>query len=576
MTQRHTLFFIIFLLGLLLFIGGFLLYQPSSAQEQPVPTAVPNAERALSIYSARCANCHGPQGAGNGELAAQSINPPTNFTEASYRQTAVPAELFSTIQNGRLSQGMPLFGEGSSNPLTEEQMWDLVALIYSFSTPSDSIARGSELANGETPPANLPFWHTTSNQTALQTLIERDVLSEDLPLEDQQALIDYLRTGSYQFVDVALLTAPIETAVITGTLFNGTTETAVSDLEVTLQAFTLDLAEVANTTTTADADGTYRFDLEEVGPDWVYLLSANYQGYDFSSAPAQLSRSNPAAELPITVYDTTTAEQSVAVEHVQLIIDFVETGLQVAEVYTLSNLSDSLFVGPEADPDSGTVAFALPAGAMNVQFQRSFGVESNFTAAPNIIQQGNGYVDTFPLPPGRGVMEILVTYTLPYDTGLTLAHPLPYFTNQASLILPDNGVLVSGDGWQFQGQEVVPIGPVNTFINNSMQTADVLTLRLDGRPGTIRNAEGNAIIQRNLQRELIIGSLALLATAIFLFTAYSYQSANQASTSADALLQQLAHLDDAYAKGTIIRTHYLQKRAAIKAALIDLWRDKSE
>ena len=102
---------------------------PNQTLPDPIP---PTADPAsgLAIYNERCAVCHGTTGMGDGEMAAQALLPPTQFGVASYWETADPALMFATIQNGSLESGMPGFGEGqNSNPLSETQIWDVIAAL---------------------------------------------------------------------------------------------------------------------------------------------------------------------------------------------------------------------------------------------------------------------------------------------------------------------------------------------------------------------------------------------------------------------------------------------------------------
>jgi mono/diheme cytochrome c family protein len=80
------------------------------AQESEIPTLPPDAETGQPIHAERCANCHGPLGQGDGELAPNLPNPPAAHGSAEYLRTAVPVEMFNTITDGRIPQGMPTDG----------------------------------------------------------------------------------------------------------------------------------------------------------------------------------------------------------------------------------------------------------------------------------------------------------------------------------------------------------------------------------------------------------------------------------------------------------------------------------
>ena len=98
------------------------------------------------LYAQNCAACHGENGAGDGvfanELAKAGedsmqtmdgamdmvMQEPADFTDAKKILGASPALLQGKILRGGMGTGMPMWG----SIFTEEQMWDLVAYIYSY------------------------------------------------------------------------------------------------------------------------------------------------------------------------------------------------------------------------------------------------------------------------------------------------------------------------------------------------------------------------------------------------------------------------------------------------------------
>ena len=127
--------------------GLFLKTTPSTtAQDMPLPIAPPDAEAGLAIYNVRCVVCHGEMGDGQGPQALQAGLEPTAFSDPSYKLTAVPPTMFDAISNGNLAAGMPPFGQASSDPLNDADIWNLVALAYSYSTRPDDIAAGEARA----------------------------------------------------------------------------------------------------------------------------------------------------------------------------------------------------------------------------------------------------------------------------------------------------------------------------------------------------------------------------------------------------------------------------------------------
>ena len=98
------------------------------------------------LYAQNCAACHGENGAGDGvfadDLAASGeasmqtmtgadnmmMQSPVDFTNPARMLGASPALLQGKILRGGMGTGMPMWG----SIFTEEQIWDLIAYLYSF------------------------------------------------------------------------------------------------------------------------------------------------------------------------------------------------------------------------------------------------------------------------------------------------------------------------------------------------------------------------------------------------------------------------------------------------------------
>ena len=98
------------------------------------------------LYAQNCAACHGENGAGDGVFAddlqaagdssMQSMNgsaemsmqTPVDFTDPTRMLGASPVLLQGKILRGGMGTGMPMWG----SIFTEEQIWDLIAYLYSF------------------------------------------------------------------------------------------------------------------------------------------------------------------------------------------------------------------------------------------------------------------------------------------------------------------------------------------------------------------------------------------------------------------------------------------------------------
>ena len=112
-------------------------------QSNTMPESLANGKQ---LYTQNCAACHGENGAGDGvfaddlaqagEASMQSMNGatdmmmqvPVDFTDPKLMLGASPALLQGKILRGGMGTGMPMWG----SIFTEEQIWDLIAYIYSF------------------------------------------------------------------------------------------------------------------------------------------------------------------------------------------------------------------------------------------------------------------------------------------------------------------------------------------------------------------------------------------------------------------------------------------------------------
>ncbi|HFQ93626.1 MAG TPA: cytochrome c, partial [Anaerolineae bacterium] len=264
----------------------------ASAQERFLPEDTPDAETGLAIFNERCTVCHGDTAQGDGPQAIEAGLEPTIFADPEFRLTAQPQRMYDFITNGNLANGMPPFGPASSNPIAEMDRWHLIAAIYSFSTPPESIALGEEIVT-EQGGADWPdtdYWFTRTNEDALADLEAGDfgLDTADLSDEEKMAVVDYGRAQSYNFLDPFAPPEPIKEAIISGQVINGSTDEPVSEGTVTLRAFTFDLEEMLNETTELDEDGRYSFTLTDVDPEWVYLASVENEDLTFNSSAAQI------------------------------------------------------------------------------------------------------------------------------------------------------------------------------------------------------------------------------------------------------------------------------------------------
>lgn len=110
-------------------------------QSNTTPESLANGTQ---LYAQNCAACHGENGAGDGVFADDLLpslgrrgdggevhtmmQSPVDLTDPKRMLGASPALLQGKILRGGMGTGMPMWG----SIFTEEQIWDLIAYIYSF------------------------------------------------------------------------------------------------------------------------------------------------------------------------------------------------------------------------------------------------------------------------------------------------------------------------------------------------------------------------------------------------------------------------------------------------------------
>lgn len=100
---------------------------------KPTPDGLAEAQK---LYGYHCAMCHGKDGDGKGDLAAQMKLDLNDWRNPGSISKFTDGELFYIITNGR---GKMVGGEGDRTK--EEVRWNLVNLVRSFGKKSDEPAK---------------------------------------------------------------------------------------------------------------------------------------------------------------------------------------------------------------------------------------------------------------------------------------------------------------------------------------------------------------------------------------------------------------------------------------------------
>ena len=384
-------------------------------------------------------------------------------------------------------------------------------------------------------------------------------------------------------------TPPARVITIEGELVNATTgEKAAAGLPLMLHTY--DGGQMTNMIDgQTGPDGTFRFEDVEMVEGRIFEVMATVGQTTYFSEAVAPSPGEDTLRLPVTIYDTTDDASAIRIEQMHMLVDFFNPVLlQIAEIYIVSNTGQRTVEGAVTLPDGqqASLRFPLPAGATDLSFDGG-------QLGQRFIQTDDGFADTFGVPPGEGTSQFVVRYYIPYQDGMEIAHSLAYPTGQLSILLPQRGVTLSGEGLVSQGVRTMRDGrTVEIFAANFAPDQTKFAFRLDGQPameaGNAPGASPEATPPTriaNSNRMAIGVGIVLLGVALIAVGIWWWQrnvalapqpvpvvppSAFAPDSEEGALIQAIAELDESYQRGNISEREYSNRRGELRAELKSL------
>jgi len=556
----------------------------STASAAPLPVRQPSAQGGAQIFAQRCAPCHGAGGQGDGpqsqQIVAQMGGKSPDFTNLAYARAAKPTDWFTTISTGRMAKGMPPF----SQSLTDEQRWDMVAFLFSLSTPQEQLDRGKAIyadkcvtCHGDTGKSNTPGLPDLSDAAKMSVQSQADLdaviangrgampSSADLSQDDRLAVADYVRSLSMAFSKTAL---PAGQSSIVGTLANGTTGAiAPAHQPLTLYALTQDGSSILFTrTVTSDVGGQFAFNQLDPSPTTMYAIQTQYLRAYYTSEPLTFAHGGVTLTVPITVYETTTDAATVHVEQMHMFFDFASGSTTVGQLFIASNSGDRAYIGT----DGTSLHLPLPPGATNVRFQDG-------ELGGRYQSVSGGFADTEAFAPGVGTAQILVSYDLPYDgKKLDMSLPMAYPVKSVNVLVPDPGPKLTSPQLTSAGSRQTQGGNMLNYVGGNLAAGASLALQISGAANTA--ATGGTPSGSTSTPWVLIASAALLLVAVGI-VAFVWlrqqrevveEDVEEPEAQREELLDAIAELDDDFEAGRVAEADYGRHRAELKAELVEL------
>jgi len=581
---------------------------PEAAFE--LPTRRPSVGQGAAIYAEKCAACHGPSGKGDGESAAQIQSTfgvaPADLTSEQIVRTSTVAEWFSLITAGRLDEnGQPRGMPGFSGSLSADDRWDVIAYVWSLGSPEPTLAQGEAIyaercvqCHGETGKGDGPqadgtvpdLSYLAAYRDAAFGAWDNALQSTHVPSFsgklnglERSAVIDYVRSFTYDSAPTVAEPEPAATPAldaapaapvgpdepgltVNGTIANGTGGVdAPANLEVTLYHFPGGTGDTVITrTVTTDEAGAFTASYSDIAPGDIVMASLTYADVTYRDG-LEYDGATSTADLQFQVFEPTSETGAIRLETLHVIAMPGSDTIDVNEIYVISNLGDRVLVNTTGEP---ALRFNLPEKASAVQLLDG-AVQGAFAESPD----GFEYYEA--VSPGEDTTRLVIAYQLPLGAADAV------FDRTLNYPAQSVNVLVASEDWQGSSSQLLDRGPqviqgqtYQQFSGGPIAAGQTLALRLTPpRPAfDPKLAAGIAI--------LLVG-VAVVGYGVWRTRAQQEQPSRGArvapkarAADRDALIDQIAALDDAFEVGEIRESEYRKQREALKARILRLMREE--
>ena len=327
------------------------------------------------------------------------------------------------------------------------------------------------------------------------------------------------------------------------------------------------------------ADGSYRIVDVPIQMGLYYAAVVVYENTPYVSEiiPAETGKQN--LELPIHVYESTTDLSGVRIDQMNVIFNLDQDGVEVKELYGISNIGDRTVKGgiELTDGKKGTLRFDLPEEAKYLFLQPE--------TVDRFVKFPGGFADTSPLVPGLMVNQLMASYLLPYREPFTFTYSAPVDIQRVNLVIPKEfGVTLQGEG--MTALEPVTGQDGKTYLLYQLDNVDAgktFLVSMIGKPvfpeseKPLKKQEEASFLERvtampNAPIVLGIGGLGLLMALVGGFVwVRSTRNDDEDSSEEEEILEgegpefenliaEITSLDEAYEQDLVDEAEYFAQR----------------
>lgn len=358
--------------------------------------------------------------------------------------------------------------------------------------------------------------------------------------------------------------------VITGVVINRSKGGAIpQSLDVMLHIMDQNYAEKGMLHGKSLPDGSYKFDTVPLDTGLVYAVMGIYQGVAYYSNIVPLEGKTP-LKIDLPIYENTNDLSQAQVNQMHVLFNFAQDGLEVKEIYILSNLGDRTITGTlKLDENrSATILYPLPAEADYIFFEPN--------DSERFVKLTGGFADRAPLVPGERSDQLMVNYLLPASEQLSYTFTAPLNIKMINFLLPAAaGVTLNGENLGAPQKTALQDGKEYLIYSlESLASGQTINLTFSGKPNLDVPVKTQATKSNGLYSGLVIGAVSLGFILVVLGIWWWRKSKHDDSSDEeiepnigdsdlDQIILKIAQLDEAFESGKINEEDYRRQRQVL-------------
>jgi hypothetical protein len=355
------------------------------------------------------------------------------------------------------------------------------------------------------------------------------------------------RLGCFAFLLIGVLDASPAAGLVVGRVTNGTLSQPQPDCVVFLIRQGTEPEVFLQDTT-----GTHgRFSFQaQAGGDALWFISAAHAGVNYGQRVVD-------GPNEIAVFETTDSDTSVSVVSHHIIVDAAEK--RVEQILIVQNDGNRTFKTGEGH-GHGLEVF-LPDGVTEVR-----------EGPQGLHTHGDILVNPDPVRPGRS--QLLFAFDMPASGRLSQA--VSYPTGTVDVFVHPPGAAITAGALQDQGENTSEQHSFRRFSGAAFNRGDRIDLEINASPWSI----SGVFTGFDLNKALLGLAIGFALLAIF-FRPVGKTGSPALKTAEgrpglrdrrNALVHQIADMDDRYEQGRLAEEDYQARRNAFKAELVDMSR----